>query len=107
MVARGDAVLVGLVGFMALFVGAWVTISSGFQPGLAVVVVLVIGIVVFALAIVLYSVAGPSPWSGPSWGQRTMVTLACPVYGTPLAWVDEVGQWFCPQCQAYHGARPA
>lgn len=107
MVARGDAVLIGLVGFMALYIGGMITLRSGSPPGPLGPVVLITGIVLFGAAIALYRAAEPSPWipnSGP--GRRPLVTLACPVYGTPLAWVDEVSQWYCATCQAYHGAKP-
>jgi hypothetical protein len=103
VVARGDAVLIGLPGFMAFYVGASTAVYSGFNPGLVGIVLLGLGIVLLVLAIALYAVAGPSSWTSPSMGRRPWVTLACPFYGTPLAWVDEVGQWYCPQCRAYHG----
>jgi hypothetical protein len=103
VVARGDAVLIGLPGFMALYVGASTAVYSGFHPGFVGTFLLVLGIVLLVLAIALYAVAEPSPWTPHSKGRQPWVTLACPVYGTPLAWVDEVGQWYCPQCRAYHG----
>jgi hypothetical protein len=102
MVARGDAVLIGLPGVMALYVGAFMSISSRFQAWFGIVL-LGVGIGVLALAVALYVAAGPAPWTPRSAGGPPWVTLACPVYGTPLAWVDEVGKWYCTQCQAYHG----
>jgi hypothetical protein len=87
---------------MALYVGAYISLYSSFQAAFGIVL-LVLGIGVLALAIALYLAAGPSTWMPQSVGGPPWVTLACPIYGTPLAWVDEVGLWYCTQCQAYHG----
>jgi hypothetical protein len=95
MVARGDGVLVGLIGFMAFFFAFH---FSGFV-GLTLAGV---GVGLLSAAIVLYAIAGPPSWS-PSRkpGRDPWVTLACPVCKKPLGWVDEIGQWYCPACKAY------
>jgi hypothetical protein len=107
MVARGDAALIGLVGFIPFFIGAWATLLSRSGPEPWGLVLLFLGIMVLVVAVTLSIVAEPSPWAPHPGAPTPMVSLACPIYGTPLAWVDEVSQWYCPQCQAYHGAKQA
>ncbi|HEX9340066.1 MAG TPA: hypothetical protein VF992_02700 [Thermoplasmata archaeon] len=104
MVARGDGVLISLVGFMALYVGGFYTVTrllSGQSPGLVAPLLLVLGIAALVVAIVIYVAAGPPSWA-PG-GRPPWVSFACPGCGRPLHWVDELGQWYCTECQAYRG----
>ena len=94
MVARADGVLIGLAGILTVFLGLQFR-------GIVGLTMSGIGIGLVAAG-VLYAVAGSSAWSESRRSRKhPWVTLACPLCGTPLGWVDEVGQWYCPECEVY------
>ncbi len=71
-----------------------------------------LGIVLLIVGIVLLIAKVPRPQyyypptygyapPGAPVGPAAYAPAACPVCGSPMAWIAQYGRWYCMRCQAY------